>query len=41
MKLRELNPILDDHADILVIVDDGCSEEGLYNVSGKEKVEFF
>lgn len=41
MKLRELNPILDDHADILVVVDDGCSEEGLYNVSGMEKVEFF
>ena len=41
MKLRELNPILDDHADILVIVGDSCSEESLYNVSGMEKVEFF
>lgn len=41
MKLRELNPILDDHADILVVVDDSCSEEGLYDLSGDEKVEFF
>lgn len=41
MKLRELNPILDDHADILVIVDDGCSEESLYDLSGMDKVAFF
>lgn len=41
MKLRELNPILDDHADILVVVDDGCSEEGLYDLSGMDKVAFF
>lgn len=41
MKLRELNPILDDHAEILVVVDNGSSEESLYELSGDEKVEFF
>lgn len=41
MKLRELNPILDDHADMLVIVEDGCSEESVYNLSGMDKVAFF
>lgn len=41
MKLRELNPILDDHAEILVVVDNGSSEESLYELSEEEKVEFF
>ena len=41
MKLRELTPILDDNADILVVVDNGSSEEDLYELSGEEKVEFF
>lgn len=41
MRLKELNPILDDHADILVVVDDGDNREGLYSLYGKEKVEFF
>lgn len=41
MKLRELNPILDDHADILVIVDNGSGEEWLYDLSGMDKVAFF
>lgn len=41
MKLRELNPILDDNADIFVVVDNGSSEEDLYELSGEEKVEFF
>lgn len=41
MKLRELNPILDDHAEILVIVDNGSSEESLYELSEEEKVAFF
>lgn len=40
MKLRELNPILDDNADIIVIVDDGCNE-WLYDLSGEDKVQFF
>lgn len=41
MRLRELNPILDDHADILVVVDSGGNREGLYELSGIDKVEFF
>lgn len=41
MRLKELNPILDDHADILVVVEDSGNREGLYSLYGKEKVEFF
>lgn len=41
MRLKELNPILDDHADILVVVDDGDSRESLYDLSGMDKVAFF
>lgn len=41
MRLKELNPILDDHAEILVVVDNGSSEESLYELSEEEKVEFF
>lgn len=41
MKLRELNPILDDNADILVVVDDGDKKESLYDLSGMDKVAFF
>lgn len=41
MRLKELNPILDDHADILVVVDDGDNRESLYDLSGMDKVAFF
>lgn len=41
MRLKELNPILDDHANILVVVDNGSSEESLYELSGMDKVAFF
>ena len=41
MKLKELNPILDDHANILVVVDDGDNRESLYDLSGMDKVAFF
>ena len=41
MRLKELNPILDDHANILVVVDNGSSEESLYELSGIDKVAFF
>ena len=41
MRLKELNPILDDHANILVIVDDGNKKESLYDLSGMDKVAFF
>ena len=41
MRLRELNPILDDHANILVVVDDGDKKESLYDLSGMDKVAFF
>ena len=41
MRLKELNPILDDHADILVVVDDGDKKESLYDLSGMDKVAFF
>lgn len=41
MRLKELNPILDDHADILVVVEDSDNRERLYNLSGMDKVAFF
>lgn len=41
MRLKELNPILDDHADILVVVEDRDNRERLYNLSGMDKVAFF
>lgn len=41
MRLKELNPILDDHANILVVVDDGDNRESLYDLSGMDKVAFF
>ena len=41
MMLKELNPILDDHADILVVVDNGDNRESLYDLSGMDKVAFF
>ncbi len=41
MRLKELNPILDDHANILVVVDDGDNGESLYELSGMDKVAFF
>lgn len=41
MRLKELNPILDDNADILVVVDDGDKKESLYDLSGMDKVAFF
>ena len=41
MRLKELNPILDDHADILVVVDNGDNRESLYDLSGMDKVAFF
>lgn len=41
MRLKELNPILDDNADILVIVEDGGNRESLYDLSGMDKVAFF
>ena len=41
MRLKELNPILDDHASILVVVDDGDKKESLYDLSGMDKVTFF
>ena len=41
MRLKELNPILDDHANILVVVDDGDKKESLYDLSGMDKVAFF
>ena len=40
MKLKELNLILDDHANILVVVDDGDNRESLYDLSGMDKVAF-
>lgn len=41
MRLKELNPILDDNADILVVVDDGDKKESLHDLSGMDKVAFF
>ena len=41
MRLKELNPILDDYANILVVVDDGDNRESLYDLSGMDKVAFF
>lgn len=41
MRLKELNPILDDHANILVVVNDGDKKESLYDLSGMDKVAFF
>lgn len=41
MRLKELNPILDDHANILVVVDNGDKKESLYDLSGMDKVAFF
>ena len=41
MRLKELNPILDDHANILVVVDNGDNRESLYDLSGMDKVAFF
>ena len=41
MRLKELNPILDDNADILVVVDDGDKKESLHDLSGMDKVTFF
>lgn len=41
MRLKELNPILDDNADILVVVDDGNNRESLHDLSGMDKVAFF
>ena len=41
MRLKELNPILDDHAEILVVVDDGDNRKSLYDLSGMDKVAFF
>ena len=41
MRLKELNPILDDHAEILVVVDDGDNRESLHDLSGMDKVAFF
>ena len=41
MRLKELNPILDDHANILVVVDGGDKKESLYDLSGMDKVVFF
>ena len=41
MRLKELNPILDDHANILVVVEDGDKKESLYDLSGIDKVAFF
>lgn len=41
MRLKELNPILDDHANILVVVDDGDNRESLYDLSDMDKVAFF
>lgn len=39
--MKELNLILDDHANILVVVEDSDNRESLYSLCGKEKVEFF
>ena len=41
MRLKELNPILDDNADILVVVDDGDKKKSLHDLSGMDKVAFF
>lgn len=41
MRLKELNPILDDHAEILVVVNNGDKKESLYDLSGMDKVAFF
>lgn len=41
MRLKELNPILDDNANILVVVDDGDKKESLHDLSGMDKVAFF
>ena len=41
MRLKELNPILDYHANILVVVNDGDKKESLYDLSGMDKVAFF
>lgn len=41
MRLKELNPILDDNANILVVVDDGDNRESLHDLSGMDKVTFF
>ena len=41
MRLKEPNPILDDNADILVVVDDGDKKESLHDLSGMDKVAFF
>lgn len=41
MRLKELNPILDDHANILVVVNNGDKKESLYDLSGMDKVAFF
>lgn len=40
MKLRELNPILDDHAYILVAVDENDKKQ-TYELHCSDKVEFF
>lgn len=39
MKLRELNPILNDHARIFVVVDE--DEKQSYGLTRSDKVEFF
>lgn len=41
MRLKELNPILDDHANILVVVEDSGNKKSLHDLSGRDKVEFF
>lgn len=41
MRLKELNPILDDNANILVVVDEGDNRESLHDLSGMDKVTFF
>lgn len=41
MRLKELNPILDDHANILVVVEDSGNKKSLHDLSGMDKVEFF
>mgnify|MGYP006787422759 FL=1 len=41
MRLKELNPILDDHANILVVVNNGDDRESLHDLSGMDKVAFF